>query len=98
MSNTITFKTSDSISSKISPIYYYHKEQQLRKANDEVSIIIKINDLDLWEKLNVKTMTKIKIKDSEWIWTARIPFGDIETILSLPYVLSIEYSQRVYII
>lgn len=86
--------TTSSETSKLDPSYFYQKDI-IRNYDVAAPVIVKISNLEPWEKLNIHTRTIIKTKDG-WILTANVPFKKIEKIASLPFVLEIQYSSPIH--
>lgn len=82
---------------KIDAKYHYFKSLGSMEGK-KLGIIIKITDLELWNKLNIETKSVIKIDKSLWILTVNILFENIETILNLSYVLSVDLGSPIYIV
>lgn len=63
--------------------------------SETTRIIVKINNLEAWNRLNVNTGSVIPSSHDEWIVTAQIRKAQLDSLREKPFVISLEHDQLV---
>jgi glutaredoxin-related protein len=71
-----------------------NKGENICGTEETVSVSARVTDLDMWKTLpDIYTRTETNI-GSQWIVTASMKRGDIESVLLLPFVNSLQIATR----